>query len=233
MLLIGVKNKKGVILFISLGVIAIISMFALLSSTGLLSEQKMAGNTKRYVEVFYNAESGLKHVAKELGEKYGEFNSRGTSGSWSFALDGSTFTEVSSSVYCEGCLDGSASLASGDWLDNGVEVLSESTTKNNVTYTYTVHIWDNDESSETGIGCPDLDPSFDCDGLIIARSESVAQINSEVIARSVQETTLLGQVSGLSIINTTPQAGGGGGKGSESSDVADISTVSGSGVVIN
>lgn len=251
------EQRDGAVLILALLVLALVTVMGVYSATRTSLEQQVANNMKSSAAVFYAAEAGLNHARSLLEEEFVNRNqTKVTSSSdtpdWSFVLDGSVYSSAASNYWCEtGCLE--VEMANGAWIAGGVQIIQRTYAADNVTYTYTVTAWDNDEShkdtsvdsngdrnfddyDDTACGAgPDTDPTVDCDGNIAIRSVAVATVNGAEVASAILEMNLVGSISNTGqIVPGLSQEFVNSGKTSSGSDLSEIAagTLGGAGTAI-
>ena len=137
------RDKAGAILVVTLLVLALITIMGVYSATKAGMETKIAGNAKWKTVAFFAAEAGLNHAKELLTQQFSDANTvtgATTYANWDFALAPATY------YHCQNCdTDTNSGLLKGPWLDNGVIFLKNSVQSGNVTFEYTVYIWDNFE----------------------------------------------------------------------------------------
>jgi Tfp pilus assembly protein PilX len=204
-----VAGDNGVVLVMSLLILAMITILGVYASTRAGVEQKVAGNAVTATSVFYMAESALSHARQQLMNEFESdpvnqaAYSAGTAPSWSFALNGSgSFAGVATNYYCEtGCTD-DADLAAGAWTAGGVTVTSQTVSVPPLSYTYTIVAYDNNDTDGFDIfgnqcGASSADPDVDCDSTVILRATARAWMDGAVVAESVQEETLTAEMQNV------------------------------------
>ncbi len=230
-----IADQKGVVLVTSLLVLAMVTLMGVYAARRASVEQAIAANSKSSTVAFYMAESGLNHAKQLLATQFKEDPSNKSliatdptaQPVWTFALNGSMYGSSGSMHYCEGCETGDSQL-DGAWTYVGVELLSRTITVGNLQYTYTVDLWDNDESNDCEAGSllsASQLAAQDCDGKVILRAtaQAFASGSSSPLAESVQEMSIDGSINGTSpMISGLSQEFSSEGKASYTGDVNEI-----------
>lgn len=239
------KERGGAVLILALLTLALVTVMGVYSATRTSLEQQVANNMKSSTAVFYAAEAGLNHARSLLEEEFINRNqakvvSSSDTPDWSFVLDGSVYSSAASNYWCEtGCLE--IEMVNGAWIAGGVQILQRTYTADNITYTYTVTAWDNDEThkdtsvdangdrnfadyDDTACGAgPDTDATVDCDGNIAIRSVAVAAVGGTEVASAILEMSLVGSVSSTGqIVPGLSQEFVNSGKTSAGSDLGEV-----------
>lgn len=232
------EQRGGAVLILALLLLAMVTVMGIYSATRSSIEQRIAGNMRANMEVFFAAEAGLSHARTLLARDFQTGNqtklATGTEPDWDFLLDSSTlYPSVAATYFCgpvpsdgsanNGCADG-ASLLDGVWTTNGLQVLSNTIQSGNLSITYTVTAWDNiDYLNNMDTADDDTNPVDDTDGVIYMRSVAVATIDGSEVGRAIMQMTLEGQVSNpMSFDDPVAQSNFGPGKASAGRDIDEI-----------
>jgi len=183
-------NQRGFAIFGAVLVLALVTIIGIAAISTSTSERRTATNFMLYERVFYSAEAGLEHVKEAFK------NTLRTPANiavmaimgrpdWSFALNGATDTTYAGGVR---------------WITNQTIDIN----------TYTITVWDNDDS--------DGDPTQDADGLVFIRSDAVGPQNSSCSI----ETLVTATATSDPIHGYNAQEGGGSGKNYTSNDAVGI-----------
>lgn len=226
-------SRDGATLIMAMLVLALVTVMGVYSATRSSVEQHIAKNMQTNMSVFFVADGGLNHAKAILEKAFADENGSSANPTWTFALDGvSYFSTVPMNYYREG-VDIGDSLIDGSWTYGGVQVLQRSMTVGNHNITYTISMWDNDETNKQdadGNDCPDNTsgvniPTQDCDGTIYLRSVAVATLGGSIVSDAIQEMTLLGSASGLPQNSGNSDQGGGSGNTNSGLDINAPSTI--------
>ena len=183
-------DQRGFAIFGAVLVLALVTIIGIAAISTSTSERRTATNFMLYERVFYSAEAGLEHVKEAFK------NTLRTPANiavmaimgrpdWSFALNGATDTTYAGGVR---------------WITNQAIDIN----------TYTITVWDNDDS--------DGDPTQDADGLVFIRSDAVGPQNSSCSI----ETLVTATATSDPIHGYNAQEGGGSGKNYTSNDAVGI-----------
>lgn len=203
------SNRRGATLIMAMLVLAMLTIMGVYSATRSSLEQNIAKNLETDMSLFFAAEAGLHHAFTLLEGDFGDANGSSLTPSWNFALNNDAvygYGSTATNYHYEG-VDTGDSMIDGPWVGNGVQVIQRSFPVGNITVTYTVNLWDNNDADAA---------NSDDDGLIYIRSTAVAVAPDgvTVISTAIQEMTLSGTSQGLGIIDGIGQEFGSSGKSS-------------------
>jgi len=197
------NNENGSVIIMAIMILALLTVLGLSAINTSTTEQHLATNTLLYERAFYAAEAGFEHAKGVLKVPYIEQNQAnialGNPGSWSFVLDGS------------GVIQGLAAATASDFAGGVVLVQS-----NLAGISYTVTVWNNDDSASGGT------PTSDTDSRMMIRTAATGPRGATCAIESLIEgTTDSGAMDGYKA-----QAGAGAGKSYSNNDLESITDFS-------
>ena len=189
----GAGNSNSIIV-VAIMILVLLTILGLTAVNTSTTEQHLATNTLLYEKAFYAAEAGFEHAKGVLKVPYNEKNQSnialGNPGSWSFVLEGSGV--IPGLAAAEDCapLDGGGYCAGGDGVGDfeGGVVLVQSDLGG---ISYTVTVWNNDDSASGGT------PTSDTDGRLMIRTAATGPRGATCAIESLIEgTTDSGSMNG-------------------------------------
>ena len=187
-------------------ILALLTIIGIAATNKSTTEQHLAVNTLLYERAFYAAEAGFEHAKGVLKVPFTEHNPNivsGGTGNWTFVLDGNgAIPDLDAAQDTDGD-------NAGDYA--GAVTLLESQLDG---ITYTVKIWNNDDSGDGG------DYKTDADGRIMVRANATGP-RGEVcsIEALIEGTSATGNMEGYKA-----QTGAGAGKSYRNNDLESIDT---------
>jgi type IV pilus assembly protein PilX len=200
------NNENGSVMVAAIMILVLLTIVGMAAMNTSTTETSLATNTLLYERAFYTAEAGFEHAKGVLKVPFTEANPAlvsGGTGNWTFVLDGT------------GPIPGldQAQDTDGDTVGDyaGAVTLLQSQLDG---ITYTVKIWNNDDSADGG------DYKTDADGRIMVRTNATGP-RGEVcsIEALIEGTSKTGNLEGYKA-----QTGAGAGKSYRNNDLQDIET---------
>ena len=203
------ENEKGSVIIAAVMILALLTVITFMALNTSNTEVQIAGNALIYEKTFYTAEAGIEHAMKLLEGPYVIHNApkvkSGARADWNFALDGSIVNPAND--------PNSDNIGEYD-PDYGGAIWINTATIGGVTYT--VSLWNNDDTALGG------DFQNDADGLVWIQSDAVHPRGGIVSIRVLVE----GDTTGEGITGYTAQAGAGAGKNYNANDLNPLSDFS-------